>query len=68
MGKLNASGKTSLLYVVDGENRTNTAVSGYTTYTLNGIKRYDTATAAGSISGGYWNISGGAITWAKPNA
>jgi hypothetical protein len=66
--KLNSRGTTQLLYVVDGENRTNTVVSGYTTYTLNGIKRYDTATAAGSVSGGYWNISGGAITWAKPNA
>ena len=61
----NASGKTELKYVIDGENRTDTSVSGYTTYNLTGIYRYDNASAAGNVSGGYWSIDNGTIAWVK---
>lgn len=63
----NATGKTELKYFVDAENRTETTVSGYTKYYLTGVKRYDTASAAGNVAieGASWSINNGAITWAK---
>ena len=65
--KLNATGKTNLLYVVDAQNRTNTAVSGYTTYTLDGVYRYDSLALAGtvSVSGANWSIANGTVTWSN---
>ena len=48
-------------YKVDAENQTGAK------YTLTGVKRFNTASEAGTVSHGYWTISGGAITWTKPN-